>query len=404
MRTVQLGEVATFIRGVTFKPSDVLPEPTASSVGVMRTKNVQEQLDTSDVLQIPRDLIRRNDQYLRCGDVLVSSANSWNLVGRCSWVPELSFPAAIGGFVTVLRVASADELDSRYLYHWFSSPRTQAEVRNSANQTTNIANLNLRRCEALHIPLPSINEQRRIAAVLENAATLRVARRSTKILSDSLVKAVFLEMFGEEARFAVSPDGNRAHHRGWKWVQLNQVAELATGHTPNRKRPEYWNGTIPWISLPDIRGLDGETAVSTSLQITEAGIANSSAVLLPVGTVCFSRTASIGFVTKTGTPMATSQDFHNWIPGPSLCPDYLMTALRVSRPHLLGSSDGSTHKTIYQRVAAGFNVLHPPIEIQRAFSDRVAAINGFRKQLIYNQVAVDRLFASLQSRAFSGQL
>lgn len=147
MKTVALGDIPSFIRGVTFKPGDVLDRPIETSVGVMRTKNVQVELDTSDILQIPRDLVRRPDQYLRRGDVLVSSANSWNLVGRCSWVPELAAPAAIGGFVTALRVAS-DQLEPRYLYRWFSSPRTQAEVRNSANQTTNIANLNLKRCQA----------------------------------------------------------------------------------------------------------------------------------------------------------------------------------------------------------------------------------------------------------------
>jgi type I restriction enzyme S subunit len=400
---VTLGEVAKFVRGVTFKPSDVLDEATIESVGVMRTKNVQDEIDLNDVLQIPRDLVHRNDQYLHGGDILISSANSWNLVGRCCWVPELSAPAVIGGFVTGLRVVSG-EVDRRYLYRWFSSPRAQAQVRNTANQTTNIANLNLRRCEGIELPLPPLREQRRIAAILDHADTLRAKRQSVVEKLKDLSRALFLEMFGAEAKCSVSPRTDRTHHKGWRWVSLNEVAELATGHTPDRNRADYWDGTIPWISLPDIRQLDGTTAESTSLNITEAGLANSSAVLLPPGTVCFSRTASIGFVTKTGSPMATSQDFHNWIPGPYIDSDYLMAALRTSRAHLLGSSDGSTHKTIYQRVAANFRILLPPLDLQHEFSRRLKAAEHVGNGIHKESRDLDELFCSLQSRAFRGEL
>lgn len=84
--SVPLGEVASFIRGITFKPEDVVPVGSSGSVACMRTKNVQSDLDLSDVWGIPEGLVKRSDQYLTAGDLLVSSANSWNLVGKCSWV------------------------------------------------------------------------------------------------------------------------------------------------------------------------------------------------------------------------------------------------------------------------------------------------------------------------------
>jgi len=155
------------------------------------------------------------------------------------------------------------------------------------------------------------------------------------------------------------------HPRGWAWRPLTSVAELVTGHTPDRKRPDYWNGGISWVNLNEIRKLDGRVCCETELQISPAGVANSSAVVHPAGTVCLSRTASVGFVTIMGAPMATSQDFVNWICGPELDPKYLMAALRASRPNILGMCSGSTHKTMYVRQAERLQVLLPPLEEQR---------------------------------------
>ena len=87
--TVPLGDVASFIRGITFKPDDVVPVGSNGSVACMRTKNVQSELELSDVWGISDTFVKREDQYLAGGDLLVSSANSWNLVGKCCWVPVL---------------------------------------------------------------------------------------------------------------------------------------------------------------------------------------------------------------------------------------------------------------------------------------------------------------------------
>src|SRR5664279_5671782 len=101
--TAQLGDIASFVRGITFKPTDVVPTGTPGSVLCMRTKNVQTELDYADVWSVNNQLVRRADQWLRHGDTLVSSANSWNMVGKCCWIPELVGPTSFGGFISVLR-------------------------------------------------------------------------------------------------------------------------------------------------------------------------------------------------------------------------------------------------------------------------------------------------------------
>lgn len=394
MKSVPVGEVTK--RVSTWNPTRE-PETEFSYVDLSAVDSVHK-LVVAPVTVTGREAPSRARQILRTDDVLVSTVrpnlNAVALVGR-----ELDGATASTGF-TVLR--PADQLDPRYLFHWVRTPEFVADMVRKATGASYPA-VSDRIVKESVIPLPPLDEQRRIAEILDWTASLGAEQRQILDNLETLHRSVFLEMFGAEALQAVSPRSDRMHHLGWRWEPLNEVATMATGHTPDREKSEYWSGTIPWISLPDIRALDGKTAHSTSLYITESGLQNSSAVLLPVGTVCFSRTASIGFVTKTGKPMATSQDFHNWTPGPSLDADYLMTALRMSRPHLLGSSDGSTHKTIYQRVAERFNILLPPIELQRRFSRVVSSTVSLRDRSHQRLSLINELFDSLRCRAFSGQ-
>ena len=152
---------------------------------------------------------------------------------------------------------------------------------------------------------------------------------------------------------------------------------MKTGHTPSRSQEEYWiSCTIPWFTLADVWQLrdDKQKYLSTTKEkISELGLANSAAELLPSGTVVYSRTASIGYSGIMPLPMATTQDFWNWICGPSLLPEYLLYFFRTVRHEFDRLVSGSTHKTIYQSDAASLKVCIPPISEQQsiaAFLDR----------------------------------
>lgn len=194
---VPLGEVASFVRGITFKPEDVASLEDEGAVACLRTKNVQTKLDTSDVWGIPRRLVRRKEQFVRFGDVLVSSANSWNLIGKCSWIPELPWDTTFGGFVTILR-ADNSKLDQRYLYRWFSSPRVQAIVRSFGRQTTNIANLDIARCLAMPMPLPPLAEQQRLSDLFDKVENLRDKNRTALNELDALFESLRSRAFSGE--------------------------------------------------------------------------------------------------------------------------------------------------------------------------------------------------------------
>jgi type I restriction enzyme S subunit len=296
--------------------------------------------------------------------------------------------------------AEATTADLRWLFF-----RMRALPLTELNRAAAVPGLNREDAYSQELLLPPIEEQRRIAAVLDAADALRAKRRQALATLDTLTQAIFIDMFGGGGGTAVSPNGTPSGHpNGWKWRPILELAELATGHTPDRKRPDYWDGEISWVNLNEIRDFDGRVCHATAARITREGVRHSSAVVLPTGTVCFSRTASIGFVTIMGVPMTTSQDFVNWICGEQLNPTYLMHALLMSREVLRASSSGSTHKTIYVRDAERFTVLHPPRQLQDEFELAILRIRESSRLMSADLSRLDALFASLQQRAFRGEL
>jgi type I restriction enzyme S subunit len=167
--------------------------------------------------------------------------------------------------------------------------------------------------------------------------------------------------------------------RGWRWVALGDVARLESGHTPSRRHPEYWGGTIPWISIQDAKANDGGTIVDTQEHTNELGIANSSARVLPTNTVCLSRTASVGYVVVTGRPMATSQDFVNWVCSDELNPQFLKYLFVAEDDGLLRFASGAVHQTIYFPEVKAFHVCLPPMSEQKrivAILDQALAVTA----------------------------
>lgn len=132
----------------------------------------------------------------------------------------------------------------------------------------------------------------------------------------------------------------------WPWFHLDQVAARGTGHTPSRRRPEYWDGPIGWVSLADTGRLDQGAITATERTITQAGVANSSAVVHPADTVVLLRGSSVGKSAVLGTAMAVSQDYVTWSCGPDLDPWFLYYVLQARKREFERVGFGNTIKTI----------------------------------------------------------
>lgn len=206
---------------------------------------------------------------------------------------------------------------------------------------------------------------------------------------------------------SVGPAGMPAP-KGWKWIPLDQLARLESGHTPSRKHPEYWDGEIPWIGIKDARDNHGGTISSTLQYVTQKGLDNSASRLLPRGTVCLSRTASVGYVVVMGEDMATSQDFVNWVCSEDLDPEFLQKLFIAEKESLLEFGKGTVHKTIYFPEVKAFRVCVPPVREQRKI---VAKLNALQTRSRAAREALDavgplleKFRQSVLAAAFRGDL
>lgn len=153
----------------------------------------------------------------------------------------------------------------------------------------------------------------------------------------------------------------------WEVPRTKFVARLESGHTPSRDDSKYWGGDIPWFSLADIsqiREKGRKYITETEEYITEAGIENSGARLLPQGTVVLSRTASVGFTCILGKPAATDQSMVNWVCGSSIKSEFLYYVFKAMEQEFERLARGSTHETIYMPDMRKFSTPLPPIEEQ----------------------------------------
>ena len=153
----------------------------------------------------------------------------------------------------------------------------------------------------------------------------------------------------------------------WKYDFLDKFAIRCSGHTPSQSHPEYWNGGIKWISLADSNRLDQGYIFETTKQISDEGIKNSSAVLLPAETVVLSRDAGIGKSAVMSETMAVSQHFiawkcdnheklHSW---------FLYNWLQLNKPEFERQAVGSTIKTIGLPYFKKLKIAVPPFAEQQ---------------------------------------
>lgn len=190
----------------------------------------------------------------------------------------------------------------------------------------------------------------------------------------------------------------------WAVDYLDSVAKRGSGHTPDKRHPEYWNGSIKWVSLRDSDQLDQIYISDTAATITEAGIANSSAVVHPAGTVVLSRDAGVGKSAITQEPMAVSQHFIAWHCLEKLNNHFLYYWLQNNKSEFERIANGSTIKTIGLPYFEELKVPVPPFEEQNsittALSDVDALLQGL-EQLItkkrdLRQAAMQQLLTGKQ--------
>ena len=218
----KLKEICTQIRGVSYKPSDVRDE--FSGIPILRANNIQDTGIVFDELVYVDSSKVHSEQYLLTDDIVIcASSGSKNLVGKAaSYKSDLN--ASFGAFCKVVRINNSDDLCKAYIQQYFQSKIYRNAISESS-AGANINNIKTEDIEALEIPLPSKEEQQKIAAELDKIQSAIDNKKQQLALLDEAVKSEFVEMFGENP-----VEGGR-----WKVERLGDCGTFKNGmnYSPN---------------------------------------------------------------------------------------------------------------------------------------------------------------------------
>lgn len=314
---VRLGAVCGFERGITFPSSAKQNERDDENIPCLRTANVQDELELNDLIYVNKKYYKNNiDKLIRENDIIMSTANSRELVGKTSFVYKVEYPMIFGGFVMALR---ANKLLSKFLFYYLRLEFLLGRFRGESTQTTNIANISSSVLGEYTFPLPPLSEQQRIVERIEELfAKLDEAKERLQEVADSFAvrkAAILHKAFSGELTKQWRLE-NGVSDESWEEKKLGEVGSWLGGGTPSTSREEYWeNGNILWITSKDMKSAVIE---DTLMKVNEIGVKNSSAnyiekpaLLVVMRSGILRRTFPVAMVKK---PFTVNQDLKAIIP------------------------------------------------------------------------------------------
>ncbi|MBF6258178.1 restriction endonuclease subunit S [Nocardia farcinica] len=384
--TAELGSVATI------NPRLSRPFEDDEMVSFLGMADVSEDGTTSAGIDRPFSDVRRGYTPFKNGDVLIAKITPCFENGK---IVQADVTRDYGFGSTEFHVVrTGDGLDPRYLLHYLRRPSVRVDGERRMTGSGGQRRVPAEYVKNLRIPLPPIEEQRRIAAILDHADALRAKRREALDRLDELTQSIFIDMFGDPV----------SNPKGWPTLRIGELAKVTTGNTPSRERDEYYGRHIEWIKSDNI---NTSSAMLTAAAEYLSELGASVARIAPKGSIlmtCIAGSPSvIGNVAIADRPVAFNQQINAILPlnGQTW---FWYEQLRLAKTLVQAASTGGMKGLVSKSKLESVALLFPPVELQQSFSTRVSEVVRFKSHHIAAVASLDALFASLQSRAFRGEL
>ena len=393
-------EVSTFIRGITFKPNQKFEEPDENTIFCFRTTNIQSELDDSDLLNIDSTLVKSDEKIIINGDILISSANSLELLGKCCLIKNINYKATLGGFIVCGR-ANKKILETKYYYYFFSSETNQNKMRNLANKTTGIANLPIKKVEKEYIPIPPLSEQQRIVSkldlIFEKIDKSIALHQKNMDEANAFMGSVLNDVFGElEEKYDLKSIGS--------------FSKVGTGVTPLKNRNDFYDdGNINWITS---KATNNDYVFESEQLITKVALEECRLKINPIGTIIvalYGQGKTRGQVSELMVESTTNQALATIVVDENQAMNtYLKYFLKKSYLDIRRKASGGTQPNLNLSIIKSIELPLPPLNIQQKivkYLDEISQKTEKIKQAQKDKMnSLKALKASILDQAFKGEL
>ena len=325
----------------------------------------------------------RARQLVKCGDVLVSTVRP-NLNGVAPVTAEFDGATASTGFC-VLR-PKAEKLATNYLMHWVRSPQFVDSMVKQATGASYPA-VSDRIVKGSVIPLPPLDEQRRIAAILDKADALRRKRKRALELLDSISQSIFRETLVGD----------------WPEEVLEDLCTVVRGSSPRPQGdPRYFGGPVPRLMIADITR-DGKLVTPIIDSLTEEGAKKSRP--MTKGSVVMAVSGAVGLPAILKIDACIHDGFVGFRDlSPKILPDFLYGLLLINRSQNQAQGTGAIWSNLTTDQVKAFKIPLLPRTVQTELASRLGEVERQSDNIRLSEARFEELFSSLQHRAFSGQL
>lgn len=250
---VKLKDYIEQIRGVSYKPDDVSDENASGYLPILRANNIQENdIYLDDFVYVKESKIR-DDQIIKKGDIIVcTSSGSKDLVGKAAQAKQ-DLKMSFGAFCKGIRPKN---IFPEYLGNYFKSPIYRKTI-SKLSAGANINNIKNEHFDNLEIPLPAMEEQKKIAARLDAVSDLLAKQKQLLAEQDTLIQSLFYDMFGDPIK----------NNKGWKIEKLDSIYKIRSSQRVYQK--DLSSSGIPFLRVSDLEKIITENKIEAELFITD---------------------------------------------------------------------------------------------------------------------------------------
>jgi len=292
------------------------------------------------------------------GDVLLTHKGT---IGNTAIVGEISTDyIMLTPQVTYYRVKNHNRIINSYIRYYFDSQKFQSILLNLSGGGTR-AYIGITNQKKLPFVLPSLREQHAISQILIDIDAL-IAKLDALIIKKRDIKQ------GAMQQLLTAKTCLPGFTEKWEVKKLGEITNIVSGGTPSTSIGKFWGGGIKWCTPTDITRTKQKYLLDTEKTISEYGLKNSSATLLPVGTLLLCSRATIGEIRIAKVVVCTNQGFKSLICGNNIYNEFLYYLLQLLKPKLIEKSIGSTFLEISKKDTALIDIATPSFLEQQAIA------------------------------------